>query len=171
MSRRIAILSESRLFCEVIATHMAQDPELKPIAAANTVHSLVSQLQGLPVEILLVHANTERVAGGMVWQIKTLLPTARVIVAAFHDNIAETQQWVESGIGEYLPCATSYVSLRDRICGAPAEDHLSSPHELVPRAMHPIWSLAQATASQRNRQMPPPCGMKETFANSLNPET
>jgi DNA-binding NarL/FixJ family response regulator len=124
MARRIAvsILSESRLLREALAVRLSLDQQAQFVftAAASNVHGLLVQLRGCPLDVLLVHADTEAFSGGVIWEIKSLLPAARVIALGFQGNDAETLRWFEAGALAYLPCAASYASLRETICAAAA---------------------------------------------------
>ena len=159
MSHRIAvsILSDSRLLREALAIRLTQDPlsQFEVVSAASHVHGLLMQLRGRAAETLLVHTDTEAITAGVVWEIRSLLPAARLIVLGFRETQgsdersgfaeedAETLRWVEAGALAYLPCATSYATLRETICAVAAGCPTCSC-ELLLGVTRPIRTFSQA---------------------------
>jgi DNA-binding NarL/FixJ family response regulator len=152
----ISILSDSRLFCATMAARLKRDPSFEPIATASTVHSLLVQLDGRPVDILLVHADAESFAGGVIWEIKTLLPAARVIVLQYGhareacDDNDEAVRWIEAGAAAYLPCSASYVALRETMC-ALAENRLTCSPQMLVKVIERTRALAEVANSDGDR--------------------
>jgi DNA-binding NarL/FixJ family response regulator len=160
---RVSVLSDSRLFREALAVRFTLDPQIELAAAANNVHGLLTQLQGLPVESLLVHADMESLSEAMVWEIKSLLPAARIIVLesretpgwndglAFPEHDGETLRWIEAGAQACVPCSASYASLRETIC-AVAAGFPPCSREMLLGAAQRIPTMSEAAGPKETRK-------------------
>jgi DNA-binding NarL/FixJ family response regulator len=151
----VGILGDSRLLCEAMTACLARDPQFESIAAASTVYGLQVQLSGRPVEILLVYADSESYAGGIIWDIKTLLPSARAIMLQYHERCVsngdydEPLRWIEAGVAAFLPFSTSYATLRETM-SAVAQGHLTSPRDALVNISNRSRTLAKARDAERN---------------------
>lgn len=115
---RISILSDSRLFRDTIACRLAGEEELELLGARGSVHDLLIQAQAQPIDVLLVHLNLESGATAeVIWDVKALLPAARVIVIGLQESELETLRWIEAGAVAYLDHDASYASLLETIRG------------------------------------------------------
>jgi DNA-binding NarL/FixJ family response regulator len=116
----VAILSEARYLREALAARLEDEPELEVVGGARTLRELLAHPRTRSADVLLVHTSQDSVEGsGVVWEIRTLLPAAQVVViVGFRDDEAEMTGWLHSGAAAYLGHDASSALLRDALLGA-----------------------------------------------------
>ena len=119
------MLSDSRLFREVIAARLKLEEAIHLVAAAHTIHDLRRRLNGRAARVVVVHASIDGVLGReLVWDAKTLIPTSHLIVVGFRRSRQDLLQWVEAGAVAYLeqdtPTMELLETIREVACGSPS---------------------------------------------------
>lgn len=118
MARRIqvAILSDARLFGEALSSRLALEDAIEVVSSAGTVYELLMRAEGRPIEVLLVHLHVRpRLAVELVWDVKTLLPAARVVVLGFERGNTQAVRWIEAGAMAWLGQESPYESLLEAV--------------------------------------------------------
>ena len=149
MARRfaIAILSDSRIFCEAVAARLVQEPQFKPIGAASNVGDLLAQLHGRSVDVCLLHARAISCTRELISEIKVLVPATDVIILDASDGQAESWFWIDAGAAECLSSGASYASLRTTLCDLAEESPVGARESLL-RNTQRHRALAQATGKE-----------------------
>jgi DNA-binding NarL/FixJ family response regulator len=140
---QLSILSDSRLFREVLAARLASEDRLQVVSSAGTVYELLVRAQARPIHILLVYLGVESAIGAeVVWDIKTLLPATRVVVLGSPGGAADTVRWIEAGAMACLDDRASWACLLATIRSV-AEGRATYSPEVVCRLVRRMAELGQ----------------------------
>lgn len=143
---QLSILANSRLFREALAARLADEDWVQLVSVAGTMHALLLRAEGRPSQVLVVRLDLESAVGAeVVWDIKSLLPAARIVVLGSAENDAEILRWVEAGATAYLEDDASWAHLVETIQSA-AEGRATFSPAVVSRVVHRIENSRQANS-------------------------
>ncbi|OHB67453.1 MAG: hypothetical protein A2V70_17485 [Planctomycetes bacterium RBG_13_63_9] len=112
----MSILGEVRVFLDAVSSRLAREDGMEIGAVAGSIRELLAAARTRPVELLLVHLGEETPQPAeVVWDLKTLFPHTRIIVAGCKRNELEIVKLVEGGASAYLEHDTSYQVLLQTI--------------------------------------------------------
>jgi DNA-binding NarL/FixJ family response regulator len=99
----VSILSYSRLFRETIAAWLRLQDHIPWVATAGSVLQLLHRLEGRAANVLLAHTRIDGALGReLVWDAKTLMPSAHLIVLGFRQSEQDLVRWIEAGAMAYV---------------------------------------------------------------------
>ncbi len=108
----VAILSQSRLFRETVASRLRAEPDIELAGSAETVEELVAVSVSQTIDVLVLDLSLERSSPEqIVWDITSLLPQTRVVSLLEQRSESEIVSCVEAGASACLECDVSYSVL------------------------------------------------------------
>jgi DNA-binding NarL/FixJ family response regulator len=120
----VSVISDSRLFRETICSWLKRHQDIQCVAAAGGLQHLRQRPEVRAAEVLLVRARIDGVLGReLAYEMRTLLPSMRLIVVQSHDGEHDLVRWIEAGAVDYLHHSASPAellqSIRDSARGCP----------------------------------------------------
>jgi DNA-binding NarL/FixJ family response regulator len=142
----VSILSDSRLFREAIGAWLKRQEEIHWVAVAGTMQQLLQRLGGRAADVLLVHAKPDGILGRhLAFDVRTLLPAARLIVLQSQRGAQDLDPWREAGAMDYLQHDSSPAqlmeSIRDAAGGCPSSSVARHPR-VVGSFRRALWISA-----------------------------
>jgi len=112
----VAILSQSRLLRETIASRLRAEPDIELAGSAETVEDLVAVSVSRTIDVLVLDLSLERCSPEeIVWDITSLLPQTRVVSLLERQSESEIVRCVEAGASACLECDVSYSVLLETL--------------------------------------------------------
>jgi len=141
----VSILCSERLFREALRYRLACQTELELVDWAATAWQLARRTRGRAGEmILLVCMGDSTAAVNTVWEVKTVMPRARLVVLGMDQNESEIVLCIEAGASFCLDCRSSWPQLVETILAVWEGRIYGCSPNVLSRVAQRIGELAKA---------------------------
>ena len=139
---QVSILSDSRVFRDALSFSLTFENEIRLVAVAATVRELITKAPARSTEVLLVDLSVQPAdAAEIIWDLKTCLPTARVIALGCEHDETETVKCIEAGASACLGQDVPYDVLLETV-RAVSEERTIGSLRILTRVVRRIDKLA-----------------------------
>ena len=115
----VSILSNSRIFRDVISSRLITEDGVELLGAVATVRDLLEGGFAGRTEVVLVHAADDPAdTAEVTWRIKRLLPSARVVAVGRRPDEPNMVRTIEAGASAWLEDGAPYGELVEAIRAA-----------------------------------------------------
>lgn len=115
----VSILSDSRIFRDVISSRLITEDGIEPLGAVGTVRGLLESGLADRTDVALVHSTADPAdTAEATWEIKRLLPSARVVAVGYRPSEPGVVRAIEAGASACLENGASYRELVEAIRAA-----------------------------------------------------
>ncbi len=127
----VSILSNSRIFRDVISSRLITEDGVELLGAVETVCDLLESGFAEQTEVVLVYAADDLAdTAEITWRIKRLLPSVRVVAVGRCPDEPNVARTIEAGASAWLENGASYQELVEAIRAA-AAGHATGALEML----------------------------------------